>query len=305
MRLLLLNVFILISFYGFSQPSERRMTREEYIEKYKDDAVKEMLMHGVPASITLAQGILESGNGNSPLAKYANNHFGIKCHKDWDGPTFIQDDDAKNECFRKYKTVLESYTDHSLFIKNRKWYNSLFELKTTDYKGWAYGLKKAGYATEPKYAQMLIDLIEKHKLNELDKLSTIQNYTATSSPTKPNLEFKIIKHNVNIINKRKCIYANHGDSFKNISKEFDVETIHLQKYNDWNAELAIKEGDIIYLQPKRKKAQQDVHMVKAGETLHSISQKYGIKQKKLESRNLLDANSKLFPGDKILLNTSK
>ncbi|MES2836501.1 MAG: glucosaminidase domain-containing protein [Bacteroidota bacterium] len=281
------------------------MTREEYIQTYKDDAVKEMLQHGVPASITLAQGILESGNGNSPLAKYANNHFGIKCHKEWDGPTFIQDDDAKNECFRKYKTVLESYSDHSLFIKNRKWYTQLFELKTTDYKGWAYGLKKAGYATEPKYAEMLIDLIEKNKLYELDKISTIQNYTASSSPTKITPEFKALKHNVNLINKRKCVYLNHGDSFKNISKEFDVEIIYLKKYNDWNEEFSLKEGDIIYLQPKRKKAQEEFHVVKAGETLHSISQKYGIKQKKLEDRNLMDANSKLFPGDKIQLNSTK
>lgn len=305
MRLLVLYIIILCSFNGFSQPSERRMTRDEYIEKYKGDAVKEMLMHGVPASITIAQGILESGNGNSPLAKYANNHFGIKCHKEWDGPTFIQDDDAKNECFRKYKTVLESYSDHSLFIKNRKWYAPLFELKITDYKGWAHGLKKAGYATEPKYAQMLIDLIEKHKLYELDKLSPIQSYTAVSSPPKPNTEFKAIKHNINLINKRKCVYTNHGDSFKNISTEFDVEIAYLKKYNDWNEELTIKEGDVIYLQPKRKKAKEETHIVKAGETLHSISQKYGIKLKKLENRNLLDANSKLFPGDKILLNSSK
>lgn len=305
MRSFVLYIIIFCSLNVFSQPSERRMTREEYIQTYKDDAVKEMLQHGVPASITLAQGILESGNGNSPLAKYANNHFGIKCHKEWDGPTFIQDDDAKNECFRKYKTVLESYSDHSLFIKNRKWYTQLFELKTTDYKGWAYGLKKAGYATEPKYAEMLIDLIEKHKLYELDKISTIQNYTASSSPAKTTPEFKALKHNVNLINKRKCVYANHGDSFKNISKEFDIETEYLKKYNDWTEDLSLKEGDIIYLQPKRKKAQAEFHIVKAGETLHSISQKYGIKQKKLENRNLMDTNSKLFPGDKILLNTTK
>ena len=143
------------------------MTRQEYIEKYKDDAISEMHRSGVPASITLAQGILESGDGNSKMARVAKNHFGIKCHSDWKGKTFIQDDDTKNECFRKYKSVLDSYKDHSDFLKRRR-YAALFELKITDYKSWAKGLKKAGYATNPKYPQLLIGIIEANELYQYD-----------------------------------------------------------------------------------------------------------------------------------------
>ena len=135
---------------------------------YREDAIREMERNSIPASITLAQGILESGDGNSPLARYANNHFGIKCHSDWTGKTFIQDDDKKNECFRKYKDPYESYKDHSDFLKKNR-YAFLFELKITDYKGWAHGLKKAGYATNPKYPHLLIKIIEENNLAQYDK----------------------------------------------------------------------------------------------------------------------------------------
>ena len=156
--------------YAQAQPAERRITREEYIEMYKDDAIREMLKSGVPASITLAQGILESGNGNSPLAVYAKNHFGVKCHKGWTGESMRLDDDEKNECFRKYETVYESFKDHSDFLVTRSRYAFLFDLKITDYKGWAKGLKKAGYATNPNYPSLLIDLIEKYELYNYDKV---------------------------------------------------------------------------------------------------------------------------------------
>lgn len=144
--------------YCSAQPAEYKMTRPEYVEKYKDIAIKEMLENGIPASITLAQGLLESDAGNSALAMYANNHFGIKCHKDWKGDTYIQDDDAKDECFRKYQAAEESFDDHSEFLKTRGRYAFLFELRKTDYKGWADGLKEAGYATDPGYAGRLIKL---------------------------------------------------------------------------------------------------------------------------------------------------
>src|ERR1700741_4337052 len=147
---------IFIASFGAAQPSEKKLTPADYIMMYKEDAIKEMLQHGVPASITLAQGMLESGNGNSALAVYANNHFGIKCHTDWTGATYIMDDDAKDECFRKYETVLSSFEDHSMFLKSRPRYAFLFELPKNDYKGWATGLKEAGYATHPKYTELLI-----------------------------------------------------------------------------------------------------------------------------------------------------
>ena len=145
---------------------------ELYIKKYKDIAISEMNNYGIPASITLAQGILESGNGESRLAVDANNHFGIKCHNNWNGETIIEDDDEKGECFRKYSNVGDSFRDHSLFLKERGRYEFLFEYKITNYKKWAKGLKKAGYATNPKYASLLIDIIKKYNLSQYDNLSS-------------------------------------------------------------------------------------------------------------------------------------
>src|SRR5690554_5416321 len=166
MRLFTIIFCLFISSSTIAQ-SAKRISRAEYISMYKDDAIREMHRSGVPASITLAQGILESGDGNSALARKANNHFGIKCHGDWKGKTYYQDDDEKDECFRKYKSVLESFRDHSEFLKKPR-YAFLFELKPTDYKGWAKGLKKAGYATNPRYPQLLIKIIEENNLHQYD-----------------------------------------------------------------------------------------------------------------------------------------
>ena len=164
--------------------SAQKMSRQEYIEKYKDIAIREMDKTGIPASITLAQGCLESGNGNSELAQKAKNHFGIKCHSSWKGEGFYMDDDAKDECFRVYKDPEESYKDHSEFLVNGSRYDFLFELKPTDYKGWAHGLKKAGYATNPKYPDLLIKIIEDEELNLLDeKKSRSKSNKETSKPT--------------------------------------------------------------------------------------------------------------------------
>ena len=147
----------------------QRMTTEEYIAQYKDVAIKKMREYKIPASITLAQGILESGSGNSRLARKANNHFGIKCHKEWHGKKFYMDDDEKHECFRKYPKAADSYRDHSKFLTQRGRYTFLFQYDITDYKKWAYGLKKAGYATNPKYPRLLIKIIEKYHLDQCDK----------------------------------------------------------------------------------------------------------------------------------------
>ena len=149
------------------QLSAQNMTRDEYIDKYKDEAIYQMKKYKIPASITLAQGILESGDGNSELAKKSNNHFGIKCHSDWKGERVYHDDDIKDECFRKYNTVRDSYDDHSEFLLRSR-YADLFEYALTDYKSWAKGLKKAGYATNPNYAKLLIKIIEENELYKLD-----------------------------------------------------------------------------------------------------------------------------------------
>jgi flagellum-specific peptidoglycan hydrolase FlgJ len=160
---IVLYLILFISTPLFSQKST-----EVYIEKWREECISQMQQHGIPASITMAQGILESGSGTSDLANQANNHFGIKCGSEWEGKRFFKDDDRKNECFRVYTNAKASFEDHSLFLKKSR-YAALFELPVTDYKGWAHGLKKCGYATNPKYPQLLIELIEKHQLHELDK----------------------------------------------------------------------------------------------------------------------------------------
>ncbi len=297
-------VFALCIFHlkAQSQPAEYKMTREEYIERYKNDAIKEMLMHGVPASITLAQGILESGNGNSPLAIYANNHFGIKCHG-WEGLTFIQDDDEKNECFRKYSSVLESYSDHSAFLRTRFRYAALFELKKTDYKGWAKGLKEAGYATNPKYPQMLTDIIEKYNLHEFDMVENMPFITPEPEEIAAKPMFK--GRGVVLNNNVKYIVVKEGDSYFKIVNDFDMMLWQIFKYNDLERNDRLKAGDVLYLQPKRRKAKYEYHVVKAGETMHSISQKYAVKIKHLYRKNFMEEGSEPKAGDELWLKKRK
>lgn len=296
-------LFFIVFFNTLSQPAEPRMSTEEYINKYKDFAIKEMLEHKIPASITLAQGILESGNGNSPLAKYANNHFGIKCHNDWNGATFYVDDDKKNECFRKYYSPYESFRDHSLFLVNRDRYEPLFKLKITDYIAWAKGLKKLGYATNPNYDKQLIYLIEKYELYRFDKIKEMP----TSSIAKNDNDFsnfKNVKKNQHITqyhNRIKYIIAKKGDTFFSIAKEFNMALWQIYKYNDLNKTDILRPGDIIYLQPKRRKAKDEYHIVKKGETMHYISQKYGIKLRVLYKKNNMIPGTEPEIGQKIYL----
>ena len=288
----------------FAQPAEYKLTPEEYVEKYKEDAVKEMLLHGVPASITLAQGMLESGNGNSALAVYANNHFGIKCHAEWTGSTYIQDDDESNECFRKYNSALESYSDHSLFLKSRERYDFLFDLQVSDYKGWAQGLKASGYATDPFYANRLIEIIERHNLNDLDKMSMV--------PMSKKDDSKKISHSpkvgsktslsVKLNNERKFVIAREGDTYVKIAKELELSVKSLYKYNDRGMDDVLKKGDIVYIQPKKKRAQSEkVHVSRTGDTMHSISQKYCIRLKFLYKWNKMEPGTVIKPGQKIKL----
>jgi LysM repeat protein len=287
-----------------AQPADKRISRKEYIEMWKEEAVKQMLETGIPASITLAQGILESANGNSTLARYANNHFGIKCHQGWTGETFIQDDDKKDECFRKYEEAEESFRDHAEFLKSRSRYAFLFDLSSTDYKGWAHGLKKAGYATNPKYAEMLIQIIEENELYKYDRVVNIAK-KEIKSEQKEFINTKVIVHDVAVHdNNIKYIIAKEGDTFLSIAKEFEMGLWQLYKYNDLGKKDALKKGDIVYLQPKRNKAKNaESHRVKQGETMHSISQLYGIKLKKLFKYNGLKCcgQEELEPGTVIFL----
>lgn len=284
-----------------AQPAERRMTRSEYIDTYKDDAIREMQRSGVPASITLAQGILESGDGNSPLAVYGKNHFGIKCHSGWKGKTMHLDDDKKNECFRKYKDVYESYRDHSDFLSTRSRYDFLFELKVTDYKGWAKGLKKAGYATNPKYANLLIKLIEDHELYQYDSYGKVPPRKIKKNRTSTSLAIASATRIIRLHNNIKYVKVQEGDTYQEITRDYNMNLWQILKYNDLNKGDALSEGDIIYLQPKKNKAAEEFHIVKEGETMRDISQFYGVKLKKLYKKNNLIVGTQPNTGDKILL----
>lgn len=284
-----------------AQPAERRITRSEYIEKYKEDAIQEMHHSGVPASITLAQGILESGDGNSPLALYANNHFGIKCHAAWKGETFIMDDDEKNECFRKYNSAYESFKDHSEFLTSRSRYADLFELNITDYKGWATGLKAAGYATNPKYADLLIALIEKHELNQYDNYAKVPSKQLAKNKTSSILAENQSKRVIKLRNNVKYTFVSEGDDVASIAADFDMNTWQIYKYNDLNKSDKLKSGEIIYLQPKRNKATEEFHTVKSGESMRDIAQMHGIKLKQLYKKNNLIVGTQPQAGQKLSL----
>jgi LysM repeat protein len=274
----------LIAFLFFCQPVIAQVT-EKYIAQYAPLAIEQMKKYGVPASITLAQGILESGNGNSELAKRANNHFGIKCHTTWEGERVYFDDDEKNECFRKYPNVSDSFEDHSLFLKKPR-YESLFELKITDYKGWAEGLKKCGYATSPTYATQLIQLIEKYGLDE---------YDLETSGQQASLNYFISENRI------KYVKALKGESVEELTKRTQIGKKRLAKYNDWPELMVLKEGEIIYLQPKRNKASIASYKVKKGDTLRSISQQYGIKMKRVCKLNGLTLEATLKAGQVLVL----
>lgn len=306
MRKLAILLCILITSITYSQ-SGRKMTRSEYIETYKELAMAEMEQYGIPASITLAQGVFESGDGNGRLARKANNHFGIKCHDGWKGKTISHDDDENNECFRKYKSVEESYNDHSQFLLTRQRYAFLFKLPPDDYKGWAKGLKDAGYATNPNYSNAIIKVIEDFELYKYDQIVIAKTGGKTDhKKTFKKEEFaggRIIMYN----NRVKYVKARQGETFDDLSEELDLLSWQLPKYNDMPDDVKLSEGEIIYLQPKRNRSDSKIklHIVKEGETLASVSQLYAVRLDKLAKRNLLTPESVLKPGDEILLRGRK
>ena len=271
----LLTIFVCLVL----QAQTRNKQYESYIKQYRDLAVKEMKKYRIPASITLAQGLLESGAGQSTLARKSNNHFGIKCGSDWRGKTVSHDDDARGECFRAYKHPKQSYEDHSKFLANRPRYASLFKLDITDYKGWARGLKKAGYATNPRYAEQLIGIIELYDLHKYDRKGGLKWMKENPNP-----------HQTYIANGLVYIVVRAGDSWKSISKELDISQKKLRKYNDLYKGYALQVGDILYLEKKNRKAGKEhiVHVLRAGESMYSISQKYGIRLKNLYKLNKMD-----------------
>ena len=313
-KILLILSLLLITATIYAQ----KTSRKEYIATYKDIAIKQMKTHGIPASITLAQGCLESGDGNSTLAKKANNHFGIKCH-DWKGPSIRIDDDKKNECFRKYKHAEDSYNDHGDFLRYRERYGFLFNLKITDYKAWAHGLKKAGYATNPHYAQMLIKIIEENNLMQYDKYKGSSKKIAPPSPAqleevkilKPVKNSPLYKYSVNRtvyeVNGVAYIIANKGDTYKSIAKEYNLFRNELLRFNDLTRHSTLRPGSRIFLQNKKNKAKKhlEVHFVEEGDTYHSISQRYGVKLKSIAKYNHINTEGSPHEGDEIYLRRKK
>ncbi len=260
---------------------------EAYIKKYCNIAMREMNDYGIPASITLAQGILESAAGTSRLAVQANNHFGIKCHNDWSGEKIYHDDDKNNECFRKYDRAEESFIDHSQFLKDRSRYSFLFELDKTDYKAWAKGLKQAGYATDPNYPKRLIELIERYDLHKYDQ----QSYTSKEENVATPVKQQVTKNESGL----KHIYVQNGESYYTIAKKYNILFGLIYKYNDVDRKTRQpEEGSIIYLQKKKKKITwgDGVHVVEKGESMHDISQKYGIRLHSLYDLNNMSYESK-------------
>ncbi len=290
--------------------AQKNASYEAYIEQYSDIAMVEQARHNIPASITLAQALLESGAGKSELAAKSNNHFGIKCHSNWDGERTYHDDDQKGECFRKYDKVIESYEDHSAFLKRDR-YQTLFTYKVTDYKSWAYGLKAAGYATDPKYPAKLIKIIEDYELYRFDNPDKVawvaQNYDNDVKERITRQQEKNNDTNVSVAamsfdernmypihevmktNGVKFVTARENDSFDNIAQEFGLTSKQLLRYNDLPKDTAICAGMQLYVEPKKSKSTTKVykHVIYYGESMHSISQKYGIKMSKLYKMNNL------------------
>ncbi len=288
----------------------------DYIEAYKDIAMEEMHKHGIPASIKLGQGILESGFGNSDLAVVANNHFGIKCHG-WQGRSFYKDDDRKDECFRAYDDPRQSFRDHSEFLTGRPRYAFLFELEITDYKGWARGLRKAGYATNPRYPELLIGVIERNNLHEFDRMviasgnykpvevNQISHQSASvnrASETRPE-DFPSVGLGREVLenNRIRYVYARKGDTAESLAEELGLWAWEIYRYNDLSKDQPLVEGQIVYLQPKRRNARESWHVVQEGETMHDISQKHGVRLRLLYRRNSVEQGDALVPGQRIQL----
>lgn len=299
-KLLMVAVALCLGVMAFAQSAQ-----EKYISTYAEIAVQEMYRSGIPASITLAQGMLESGNGRSELAVKSNNHFGIKCHNNWNGGRVYHDDDAKGECFRKYDHVHQSYRDHSDFLRYRDRYKFLFDLKPTDYKGWAYGLKKAGYATDPSYPTKLIRLIEEYRLYQYDTKTAsfgAAGKAVVARPAPPSVieqalpvadqvrkkyfQFETTRQMFSK-NGVPFIYSAEGETYKSIADANGLFVKELLKFNDLTEDEILRPGTVVYLQSKKNAAVKGLekHVVESGETLRDIAQRYAVKMGKLYKLN--------------------
>lgn len=287
--------------------------QQRYVEKYAPMAVREMLRSGVPASITLAQGMLESGNGESKLATKGKNHFGIKCHKGWTGKSMKVDDDARGECFRVYDSVEESYRDHSDFLRYRDRYKFLFDLDRTDYKGWAYGLKKAGYATDPSYAAKLIRYIEDNNLSRFDVLKEVEAEEMPLPPhrieapvlTMSDEEFHFpLTRELYSVNGVPFVYSLEGETYKSIAKHYHLFHREILRFNDLKRDAPLAPGTVVYLAHKKNHSPKglDKYIVEEdGEDFHAICQRFALKEKAVLKMNGLSKAPSLREGDELKL----
>ena len=323
------KVFIAMALLlGLSVSAQREAgtPQERYIARYASIAVNEMYRSGVPASITLAQGIIESRSGQSALAAEGNNHFGIKCHNSWRGRTMLVDDDSKGECFRVYDSAEESFRDHSDFLRYRDRYKFLFDLERTDYQGWAYGLKQAGYATDPKYAGKLIKYIEDYNLSRFDIVSVeveaalpeaphkIEEPVAVSSvrsaapgedPVLPREDFHFpLTRALYSLNGVPFVYAMEGESYGSLAKYYHLFKWEILRYNDVSKDTVLDAGTVVYLQSKKNQAPEGLEkyiVSEDGEDFHTICQRFGVKEKAILKLNGLEAPVQLLEGDEIKL----
>ena len=305
LSIIILSVLALIS--------ATNKTYDNYIRKYAPTAVSEMKRTGVPASITLAQGLVESAAGQSTLASKSNNHFGIKCHSDWKGKKTYQDDDKAKECFRVYSNATASFKDHSDFLRYQDRYKSLFELDPTDYVGWARGLKKAGYATDPKYAEKLIKVIEDYELYRYDTeqanevpespLAIEHPVEVTQAATREEIRFSLAR-DVYEVNGVSCVYAVEGDTYESLAKANSLFTSEILRFNDLRQSQPLVPGEVVYLQPKKSKGARGLNKYIAGdggESLRDIAQRFGVRLSALCRMNGLKPDSVPLEGDTIFL----
>lgn len=300
MKKIFLTVLMIFSVLISPAQMKWNAVYQSYIDQYKDLAIRDMLRYYIPASITLAQGLFESAAGQSRLARLGNNHFGIKCH-DWTGRSIASDDDAIGECFRAYNSPAESYEDHCLFLAKNSRYSSLFKLAPTDYKGWAFGLKACGYATNPRYAHKLIEIIELYKLDQYDRAKSYdQSNIKPAEKSKASGGTELL-HPIYRYNENYYIYARPGDSFKSIGQEIGINYKKIAKYNERGSDDPVIPGEAIFLKKKQNHALKffkgKFHTVREGESLYSISQMYGIRLKSLYKMNRLDKNYQIKVGD--------
>ncbi len=315
-------VFAILSLIIHAVVAAQSLTVEQYIETYKDIAIREMKRMGIPASITLAQGILETESGNSDLVKRSNNHFGIKCKSTWSGNSVFHDDDEQGECFRKYNTAAESFRDHSNFLRGNDRYAFLFKLAPTDYKGWAYGLKKAGYATNPQYPNILIKNIEQYNLQQYsaeaagevplfdtgkytddkNQQETIAIAPATDDKSKGSeMTVSSVKSGKTQFNGVKAVFATKETSLLAIATEHEIALSKLLEFNDLKTDGLLKADGWIFLEKKLKQGNRDFYTTQNDENVYDIAQVNAVQLSNLLAYNNLEEDELVKAGTKILL----